>query len=262
MQQTIRFLTLAVLAAVCSPDLSARMKSSDYFPAGLQRSLADAGENGDSKEIDRLLAKGADINAEGKEKMTALMWTLIHQNRKGFEHLLQKGANPNVPMEESTLTSDGLTDGSSVTSLSARVVDSWYLEMALKYGGNPNIVNPVRKTTPIFECITLSDRRRPQEAQARITQVRMLIAAGANLAVRDKDGFALLFLAHAAIRYDLIHEFLQAGVDPTAPLSPRGTTLAELVPQARIDRKSELYQWRANVIGLLRARGIEVRDPK
>jgi hypothetical protein len=254
----LRSIVMSLLGFLGASAAVAAMKSSDYFEAGLQRSLAEAGQRGDAREIDRLLATGAAINFVGQERMTALMWTLLHLNKKGFEYLLQKGADPNVTMTPSKLTKEGLTDGSSATSLCARLEDPWYLRTVLKYGGDPNIVNPVRRDTPIFECITLSDRHRPTQAQARIDQIKMLIAAGANLEARNRYGNTPMIAAAWLIRYDIVYELLQAGADPKASTPPRGTTLLDEIPESRIDPKSELYQWRTKVIDLLRSRGIEV----
>lgn len=161
-------------------------------------------------------------------------------------------------MTESTLTSDGLTDGNSVMSLSAMHEDPWYLETALKHGGNPNILNPVKGVTPIFQSVMLLDRRHPQP---RLVQLNLLVNAGADLNAQDRDGYKPMRMAAVANRYDMVYIMLNAGADPTIK-SKAGTTLISTIRQIRTDPKSELYQWRAKVIAILKTKGINVENGK
>jgi len=54
-----------------------------YFENGSQEDLAMAAGNGQTKEAERLLSSGAIINFQGREGMTALIWALLQQNKKG-----------------------------------------------------------------------------------------------------------------------------------------------------------------------------------
>lgn len=240
---------LALAGAACMHAKS--MKAADYFESGPQRALAEAAAKGRIEVIDDLLQQGAKVNFQGKEGMTALIWAFLQENKKGYEHLLDKGADPNLQMTESTLTSDGLTDGSSAMSLAAMHEDPWYLEGTLKHGGNPNIVNPVKSVTPVFQCIMLYDKNHP-----RLEQLKLLIGAGANLNAQDRDGSTPMRLAAIANRYDLVYVMLAAGADPTIK-TKAGTTVVSTIKRIRTDPKSELYQWRAKVIDLLKAKGID-----
>lgn len=183
--------------------------------------------------------------------MTALIWAIIHQNKKGYQHLLERGANPNLQMTRSTLTRDGLTDGNSAMSFAAMHEDPWYLEVTLKHGGDPNIVNPVKEVRPILQCIMLLDRSRPRP---RLEQLKMLIAAGADLNARDGNGFTPMMIAAMENRYDMVFMMLQAGADPTIKLGS-GATIVSIIKLIRTDPNNELYQWRGKVIELLKARG-------
>lgn len=247
---------LALVGAACMHAKS--MKAADYFESGPQRALAEAAAKGRTEVIDDLLQQGAKVNFQGKEGMTALIWALLQENKKGYEHLLDKGADPNLQMTESTLTSDGVTDGNSATSLAAMHEDPWYLEVTLKHGGNPNVVNPVKRMPVIFQCITLLDRSHPQP---RLEQLKMLIAAGADLNARDKDSYTPMMIAAIANRYDMVYIMLEAGADPTIK-TKAGTTIVNMINRIRTDPKSPLYQWRAKVIDLLKAKGIDVENGK
>lgn len=234
------------------------MKAGDYFEAGPQRALAEASGKGRTEEIGKLLSGGAKINFQGREGMTALLWAFLQQNKKGYQYLLEKGADPNLQMTESTLTSDGVTDGSSAVSLAAMHEDPWYLEITLKHGGNPNIVNPVKGVTPVFQCIMLLDRSHPQP---RLEQLKMLIAAGADLNARNRSDITPLMYAVRLNRYDIAYLMLQAGADPERK-TKWDTTVVYEIKESRTDPKSELYQWRAKVIELLKEKGIDVESGK
>jgi len=242
---------IILLAASSAVGVYARsMKVGDYFEPGPQRALAEASGKGRIAEIEKLLSSGADINFQGREGMTALIWALLQQNKKGYQSLLEKGADPNLQMTESALTSDGLTDGNSATSLAAMHGDPWYLETTLKHGGNPNLVNPVKGVTPIFQCIMLYDKN-----HSRLEQLKMLIAAGADLNVRDRDGYPPIMIATISNRFDMVYTMLAAGADPSAR-STANTTIVSIIRRIHTDPKHELYQWRVKVIEFLKAKGI------
>ena len=230
------------------------MKSSDYFESGPQRSLADASAKGAVKEIQRILSAGAQINFQGQEGMTALLWAFLQQNKKGYQCLLEQGADPNLQMTKSALTSDGVTDGNSATSLAAMHEDPWYLELALKHGGNPNIVNPFKAVTPVFQCIMFLERSRPR---TRLEQLKLLINAGADLNFRNRSDITPMMYAVRLNRYDMVYLMLEAGADPTLK-TKWGTTIVYEIKESQTDPKSELYQWRLKVIEFLKAKGIEI----
>jgi len=245
---------LSLAGFICTHAKS--MTVADYFESGPQRTLADAAANGRTGQIADVLQRGAIVNFQGKEGMTALIWAFLHQNKKGYENLLNNGANPNLQMTASRLASDGVTDGNSAVSLAAMHQDPWYLEITLKHGGNPNIVNPVRGTPVIFQCIKFLDRTDPQP---RLEQLKMLINAGANLNSYDKDSFTPMMIAAILNRYDMVYIMLEAGADP-AVKTTAGTTIVDTINLIRTDPKSDLYQWRAKVIKALEARGIVVNS--
>jgi ankyrin repeat protein len=246
--------TVAMLSNATSYARS--MKASDYFEAKPQIALAEAAAKGNTDKIEQLLADGVGINTQGKEGMTALVWAILHQNKEGFQYLLEHGANPNLQMTESTLTDDGVTDGNSAMSLAAMHEDIWYLAQVLKHGGNPNLVNPVNGLTPIFEDIMRSTR-----SSSRLMHVKMLIAAGANLNFQEENGKTPLIIAARVSQYDIAYTMLEAGADPMIKNNWGQTILSE-IKAIHTDPMSEQYQWRAKVIDFLKAKGIDVEHGK
>lgn len=254
----ITFYCSAILIAFsCQSTLFSKpVKSGDYFESGPQRKLAEASARGRIKEIRRLLDEGSKINFRGNEGMTALIWTLIQQNKRGYQYLLENGADPNLQMTESTLTDDGLTHGNSAISLAAMHEDPWYLEITLKHGGNPNLVNPVKGVPPLFQCITLLDRRTPKPGLERL---KLLIAAHANLNAQDNNGNTPMIAAAIANRYDMVYIILENGADPTIKRKA-GNAIVSVIKLMRTDPNSGMYQWKSKVIDLLKAKGIDVEN--
>jgi len=233
--------------------LSAKtMKINNYFETPLQRKLAEASAKGLIEDVRKFLNEGAKVNYQGNEGMTALIWTLLQQNKKGYQYLLENGADPNLQMAKSTLTSDGLTDGNSAVSLATMHEDPWYLMITLKHGGNPNIFNSVKGVTPIFQCIKFFEKKHP-----RLEQLKLLIAAGADLNALDKYGFTPIMQAVMFNRFDMVYLMLESGADPTIKMKS-GVSVATMIKDARIAPENELYQWRTKVINLLKTKEIDV----
>src|SRR5205809_270336 len=69
-------------------------KAENYFSDPQVIALCRAIEANDLAEIDRLVAAGADVNAQGKGKMTPLLWAYPDNKIERFKRLLDHGANP------------------------------------------------------------------------------------------------------------------------------------------------------------------------
>lgn len=237
----------AVSLGCLSCERSDAMQVSNYFPNHFQRDLAAAAERGDINSIKRALENGARVDFQGEAGMTALVWALINGSKSGYAYLLNVGANPNLRIGKSPLSSYGVTDGSSAVSLAAMHEDPEYLRLALSHGGDPNILNPVRGTTPIFDAISLADGR---WGKPDTQKVSMLIAAGAKLDAQDSSGYTPLMIAALANRYDLVYSLLVAKADPTIQAN-NGDTLAQVIEAIRTDPASDMNVWREKVIDLL-----------
>jgi len=241
-----------VFAALCSSCDESSMKSSDFFDSKPQLALADAAAHGDIVKIDELITAGIDVNATGRGGMTALFWALLQQNKKGFAHLLERGANPNIQLTETLGGSDSIvTAGNSAISFAAMHKDVEYLKTALLHGGNSNLINPLRTNTPIYESILA----------LRVENAKALIAAGANLNYQDRDGETPMFVAATTSCYDLVFEMLEAGADPTIK-NTWGYTILYPIRNIRTDPQSQQYKWRQKVIDRLKEKGMDVENGK
>lgn len=102
--------------------------ASDMFPDGRIANLARAACEGDAQQVAQLIKQGADVNGQGLDGLTVLMWALSCENSAGIEALLKAGSNPN------------LRSRTGITAVYAAATNRNpdYLRLILKYGGDPN----------------------------------------------------------------------------------------------------------------------------
>ncbi len=109
-------------------------KAEDYFDDPQVIALCNAIETNDLKELDRLVAAGADVNSEGKGKMTPLLWAFPDNKLERFKKLLELGADPNVVIESDFDTRGGMSAGDSVTHMACKTEFPGYFEAVFKHG--------------------------------------------------------------------------------------------------------------------------------
>jgi len=157
----------------------------------------------------------------------------------GFQHLLELGADPNVVFD----------DGGSVMHWAAGAPDPTLLEIALRYGGDPNLRGWALEQTPIFRSL----------ASMRVTE--LLLDAGAEIDARDRFGRTPLLAAVMDGRFDVAHLLLTRGADYRS-LTPQGVPLAERIARTgrRIRADHEQAAWLEKVVLWLAERGVQVPD--
>jgi len=176
--------------------------------------LVLAGNKGDIKKIDELVAKGVDVNYRGKKNITPLYAQMPSMNIEGFKRLLEHGADPNIPME----------DGYSVIWLAASAgahtdISIKLLKLCLEHGGDPNWVFHKKYKEPnhtafedgwplITGAIVLSDRP--------IEVIKLLLQYGADINLKDERGGRTPLMGAVPERYDIAYFLLQTGADFTA----------------------------------------------
>lgn len=205
--------------------------------------LATAAENGDVKEIDRLIDSGVDVNAVGKDGMTVLHWAMRAKNKAGFTRLLQRGADPN----------ERLVEGASVMCAAAEDAEATeWLKILLKNGGRVNHVRPKDDgdvwggTTPIWFAIL---SRQPKN-------VELLVRASADLNHQDQDGETPMIYAARFGWFDTVYRLLEAGADYRIK-DRHGRDLAYEIADSDIDPMSTEGQWRAKVQTYLERKGVD-----
>ena len=220
------------------------MDAKDFFKDPKQLELAIASARGDISRIDRLVGGGADVNYVGEEGMTALIWALGAQSKKGVSALLKHGANPNY------IASNGV----SAMSLAAGAEDIEFLKMLLENGGDPNLFDS-EEEQPMLMISLMQDRKE---------HMGLLLEKGANINLKDGVyGDTALMKAAKIQLYDHVYFLLNRGADPFVK-NPRNKTVMTYIKRS-IDRNnivpdSENYIWREKSIQLLREKGINVDD--
>lgn len=235
-------IALCPIIAGCSPTPRTLFKDKNV------RALAVAGANGDTNKIDKLIAKGVDIHAVGKDDCTPLGWTFVQGNKIGFEHLLKTGANPNERY-----------GSKSLLEMTLDAEDIFYLETALRYGGDPNQTNYWMTSTSAdgsSEDMYMSLLNSTVSHLPPIPEkIRILLKYGAD--VDDKPGNEDLVASSARMnRYQQAYIFLEAG----APYSTNRNiySFLERLENRGVHPGSPEFEWRSKVVYFLSERGIEV----
>lgn len=213
----------------------------DIFPAGLHRELAAAAAGGDLPGIDRALKAGAEINYQGANGFTPLWWAAWDKNLRGFSHLLERGADPNIVPAQ----------GRPVMNMIAEEIwPTAFLKAALAHGGNPNLA--AKNGRHVLSVAMQQGTREHMD---------LLLAAGAsvNQLPGESEG-GPIFAAVMGGRFDYVLLLLEKGADPAAK-DGRGRDLAGYIGMFPYAPNSQPYIWRERVIRFLQSKGIEARPP-
>jgi ankyrin repeat protein len=184
-------------------------KAADYFTDPKVIALCKAIEAKDLAEMDRLVKAGADVNAQGKGKMTPVLWAFPDDQLPRFKWLLEHGANPNVIVESDFGTKGYISAGESVTHMACKTDFAGYFDAVFDHGGDPNLRRTGasgRDATPLFNVITAGGGNRKEK-------VKRLIAAGADMNALSGGSTAPMKAAGWFDQNDLVLIMLKAGAD-------------------------------------------------
>lgn len=199
----------------------------------------------DCLAVEQLIQDDVDINMRGQDGITPLLWTLALNDKQAFALLLDAGANPNIQ----TITGD------SVMSFVAGIPDSFFVNLVLAHGGNPNLVNPVTERTPLLETIYHN----------QYENMKILITHGANVNYATPMGHTVVMDAASLNRYDMVYYLLLNCADACLASDKRLTFIDYLKDDLRnpnLLRSGELFEAKGNVVKLLESKGIDVSELK
>jgi hypothetical protein len=217
-------------------------KAEDYFTDPKVIALCHAIEADDLPEMERLVKDGADVNAQGKGKMTPLLWAFPDNKLPRFKWLLEHGADPNVVIESEFNTRGFMGPGDAVTHMVCKTSFPGYFEAVFAHGGDPNLRNdgPGKfDDVPLTLLISQGGSRRAEK-------IRLLIDAGADPNILSAGYTPAMHAVGWASQYSLASLLLDEGADHMvyAALTnrrlvhvvlQRGRTLQEMVPQEKAD---------------------------
>lgn len=244
-------LSMAAVPLGASAPEGHKNQATDFFSDRKVAELAEAAAQGELQRVDALIAQGADVKARGQEGMTPLIYAISGTGTKGFQRLLERGANPNRQLDI----------GHSAISLAAGEEGSGHLTILLAHGGNANLRSLPRgprradwcitRPTPIFDAI---GGRSPEN-------VRILLKAGADLEVRNDGWDTPVLYAAFFKRFEIVHVLLEAGADFRRE-SKLGETVARFVLEGRLKPDSEAEKWRRKCMEFLERRGVDFAKEK
>jgi uncharacterized protein len=184
-------------------------KAEDYFTDWQVIALCRAIEANDLAEMERLVKAGADVNAQGKDKMTPLLWAFPDNHLPRFKWLLEHGANPNVVVEGQFNSRQRITRGDSVTHMACATSFPGYFEAVFDHGGDPNIRHAGHlgfRDTPLFAVIT-------RGAGDKAAKVRRLIELGADMNALAMGYTPVMQAVGWFGQFDVALMMLEAGAD-------------------------------------------------
>lgn len=191
-----RWACLMLLAcnAACGQSGSRSMTNQQTFTDPAAAALADAAKAGDELRVRKLVADGANPNAQGARGLPLLQWAMLNQSRRGFEALLAAGADP----------ARGDDGGTTAMQLAAQADTAYWLDTLLARGAKPDTPNTRTGETPLMAALMT---RRPANAER-------LLAAGAKLDATNRNGESALHVAALINDMASVLKLLEAGANP------------------------------------------------
>jgi ankyrin repeat protein len=223
------------------------MSVSEMFPGDMKaQALALAAADGDIKRMDRLVARGADVNARGTRNVTLPTWVIQHPNKGGFKHLMELGANPNLRWD----------NGKTLLHWICYVTDDIgveYLQMAIKIGGgNPNVAIPSSGDRPVEYTVAYLKKYK-HEAFA------LLYNAGAKIDYKNKYDVPLVERAADGEDFELTYFLLSQGVDYTSTHGGMSRTMeVQAKYRGLANKKHPQYMWFWRCVDFLEKRGVNL----
>ena len=216
----------------CGPSSkSVSIEPSFAFSDTKQKALAEAAEAGDCDKIEAAVKLGANVNAVGEYKLTALWYAFTSQRKKAFKRLLELGADPNTLNQA----------GDTLVGACLMIDDLDYLKLTLAHGGNPNAINASRDEPIIFSAITYAKSNE---------KIDLLIKGSANLNIRSSDGSTAIIYASSVRQMETVKFLIEKGADPFLR-DNNGLDIAVGLFGPNWDKSSQVWEIRCEVIKIL-----------
>lgn len=223
---------LAMNTASCTQHQMADETASDYFSDARDVALAQAAAEGDTAEMETMVAQGANVNAKGEDGLTMFFWVYGSKKKDGFKKLQELGADP-------LLKAKG---GRTVAFYTVRDVDPEYLQILLEGGLDPN----ARKPSGAADTLLMESA-----VNGSWAHFELLLAYCADLNWTNEFGSSAASAAISGLNMDLVVRLLEEGYSYNLREG-----LGRSLDIVRIDPASPQYQWEQKAIKMLEAKGV------
>ncbi len=224
--------------------------------------LAKAVQNGDTIKIKQEVSKNKSLLSfiEPKFGQPLLSFAVMRSNYDSFKTLLELGADPNM---------QSIYDGGSPLTEACKLglggfvhdgADPRYLELLLKYGGNPNIEGHSSASS------TFGDRNTPPPLtiaceEGNFDYVKILVNAGAKIDHSVKQGSPFYSAVILGQSPDIVMYLIEKGVDYKKPISQSGDGkrkfyLTDKMREWRFDLNSDYYKSKMKLVDFLKSNGM------
>ncbi|WP_023639303.1 ankyrin repeat domain-containing protein [Dickeya zeae] len=213
------------------------MQASELFQPPMA-TLLQTIRKGDEAEARRQLAQGLNLNIQGKEGITPLLWLIYEtQDKNAVRLALKLGADPNYK--------DG--SGDSAVNRVSGVRDPDWLRIVLDAGGNPNSIGRLGQPA-LFSAI----------GEERWADIKLLVERGADVNLVDGQKTTSAHYAAYLNKYDIAYWLIEHGAKVDT-YSATGGSLAWRVHESLsiMAQNSPQYPWLLKVKQQLQQRGIK-----
>ncbi|MCA9212745.1 MAG: ankyrin repeat domain-containing protein [Planctomycetales bacterium] len=202
-------LCIVAIVVACSSALSNELSSA----------LVTAAEKGETSEVNRLLANGADANDSHPDGMTALHWSVYHDDLESVRQLISAKVKVDAANRY----------GVQPLSIACKNGNAEIVELLANSGADANA------TLRGGETALMTAAR-----SGRVQCVKSLIAHGADVNAKDRKGQTAFMWAAADGNIEVVKELLAAGADYKSPLKSGFTPFFFAVRQGHADVVLEL----------------------
>lgn len=225
-----------------------RRSVGEIFEDKQAQELARAAAAGNIKKIEVLVnQKGVPVDAHGYLGVTPLWWAAQKMNLKGFQKLLELGADPNYQW----------STGDSVMNHVVRMKEPEYLRLCIEHGGNVNLERHFNgvSDTPITQGIFDNFKN------DNVVTLLLLIEAGADVN-HDKGGVTPVMSAAQLRLWEPLLAMLEKGGDYMKK-APSGEVLTLVMVQYSLENehpKGERAKSRQAVVDFLIGKGVDLKQ--
>lgn len=198
-----------------------RLVPARYFSDSKAIELCTAIQKGQFESIEAMLDKGVEVNALGKDNVTPLLWATLTGDVDTFQHLIQRGANPNIRLTGDLAEARLIRSGDSVTTIVAQDRTSERFEWVMKHGGDATIT--AHDGEPLLFAIT---RGAGPEAEHRAS---IALSAGADARAIYQGSTLPIEAVTWYGQYRLAKFYLERGADKDVYLRDELPRLAHIV---------------------------------